>query len=143
MRILQTRNSKHWFTTSFLGGRCRKAVLGVSHTHTHAHARARTSTHTYIRTRMRHSCTRPVMMMTGHVTVCTVQRHDGEPNVMLTRRLPTISRPEEKVSQLSQAQINGFRSRQGRIKMQKERILFHTLREVSCFLMLELRRVCF
>ena len=22
-------NSKHWFTTSFLGGRCRKAVLGV------------------------------------------------------------------------------------------------------------------
>ena len=22
-------NSKHWFTTSFLGGRCRKAMLGV------------------------------------------------------------------------------------------------------------------
>jgi len=22
-------NSKHWFTTSFLGGRCRKAILGV------------------------------------------------------------------------------------------------------------------
>ena len=22
-------NSKHWFTTSFLGGRCRKALLGV------------------------------------------------------------------------------------------------------------------
>ena len=33
-------NSKHWFTTSFLGGRCRKAVLGVwgSHTHTHIYA---------------------------------------------------------------------------------------------------------
>ena len=24
-------NSKHWFMTSFLGGRCRKAVLGVWH----------------------------------------------------------------------------------------------------------------
>ena len=24
-------NSKHWFTTSFLGGRCRKAMLGVWH----------------------------------------------------------------------------------------------------------------
>ena len=22
-------DSKHWFTTSFLGGRCRKAMLGV------------------------------------------------------------------------------------------------------------------
>jgi len=25
----QYPNSKHWFTTSFLGGRCRKAMLGV------------------------------------------------------------------------------------------------------------------
>ena len=25
-------NSKHWFTTSFIGGGCRKAMLGVCHT---------------------------------------------------------------------------------------------------------------
>ena len=27
--ITYSANSKHWFTTSFLGGRCRKAMLGV------------------------------------------------------------------------------------------------------------------
>ena len=28
-RGTQDANSKHWFTTSFLGGRCRKAMLGA------------------------------------------------------------------------------------------------------------------
>ena len=28
-RTMSVANSKHWFTTSFLGGRCRKAMLGV------------------------------------------------------------------------------------------------------------------
>ena len=28
-RPVSVANSKHWFTTSFLGGRCRKAMLGV------------------------------------------------------------------------------------------------------------------
>ena len=120
------------------------------HTHTHTHARTHARTHAHTPAQTLIHAHAPLMHAprddddgTRDASGASSPVMESELSAMLTRRLPTIARPEEKVSQLSKAQINGFPSRQGRIKMEKERILFHTLREVSCFLMLELRGVCF
>ena len=51
-------HSKHWFTTSFLGGGCRKAMFRVWHPHTHAVSH---SEHRFPAPSAKEGCRKPVL----------------------------------------------------------------------------------